>query len=91
MDVFEILAELDRREQQIEEKLKRITNANLDPFPFERIHTAKLLLKLIFEFREHIKADEFIQAGMKLRDLEIEGLKILPDVTFDHTKRKVNV
>ena len=57
---------------------------NLNPFPGERIQKAKLLLKLIYEFKKHIQADEFIQAGMKLRDLEIEGLKILPDETFGH-------
>lgn len=79
MDVFEILSELDRREQQIEEKLNRITNANLNPFPFERIQKAKLLLKLIFEFKESVKSDEFIIAGMKLRDLELEGLYVLSE------------
>ena len=40
------------------------------------ISRAELLLKLIYEFRKHIQADEFILAGMKLRDLEIEGLTI---------------
>ncbi|AFL84710.1 hypothetical protein Belba_2143 [Belliella baltica DSM 15883] len=79
MDVFEILTELDRREEQIEIKLKKIIEANLNPFPGDRIHKAKLLLKLIYEFKKHIQADEFILAGMKLRDLEIEGLMILPE------------
>ncbi|MCH7402242.1 hypothetical protein ACFOUP_18450 [Belliella kenyensis] len=77
MDVFEILSALDRREEQIEIKLKKIIEANLNPFPMDRIHKAKLLLKLIYEFKKHVEADEFILAGMKLRDLEIEGLKIL--------------
>ncbi|SIS50124.1 hypothetical protein [Belliella pelovolcani] len=77
MDVFEILAELERREEQIEIKLKKILQANLNPFPGDRIQKAKLLLKLIYEFKKHIQADEFIQAGMKMRDLEIEGLMIL--------------
>lgn len=76
MDVFEILAELDRRKEQIENKLKVLVEANLNPFPMDRIQKAKLLLKLIYEFRKHIQADEFILAGMKLRDLEIEGLII---------------
>lgn len=79
MDVFEILAELDRREEQIEIKLKKIIDDNLNPFPVERIEKAKLLPKLIYEFRKHIEADEFIQAEMKLRDLEIEGLTILEE------------
>lgn len=78
MDIFEILAELDTREEQIEIKLKKIIESNLSPFPSERIQKGKLLLKLIYEFKKHVEADEFIQAGMKLRDLEIEGLKILP-------------
>lgn len=78
MNVFEILAELDRREEQIGIKLDKIIEANLNPFPGERIQKAKLLLKLIYEFRNHVQADEFILAGMKLRDLEIEGLMILP-------------
>ncbi|MCH7415450.1 hypothetical protein MM213_18260 [Belliella sp. R4-6] len=77
MDVFEILAELDRREEQIKIKLKKIIEANLNPSPGERIQKAKLLLKLIHEFKEHVDADEFILAGMKLRDLEFEGLMIL--------------
>lgn len=76
-DVFEILAELERREEQIEVKLKKIIQANLNPFPGDRIQKAKLLLKLIYEFKKHIQEDEFILAGMKLRDLEIEGLMIL--------------
>ncbi|MCH7411763.1 hypothetical protein MM239_20420 [Belliella sp. DSM 111904] len=79
MGVFEILAELDRREVQIEIKLKKILEANLTPFPGDRIHKAKMLLKLIYEFKKHIQADEFFQAGMKLRDLEIEGLMILEE------------
>ncbi len=81
MDVFDILAELEKREAQIEEKLKKILEANLDPFPSDRIQKGKLLLKLIYEFKKHVESDDFIQAGMKLRDLEIEGLKVLPDKT----------
>ncbi|WP_373523486.1 hypothetical protein [Aquiflexum sp.] len=79
MDVFEIIAELEKRERQIEEKLHKITSANLNPFPMDRIQKGKLLLKLIFEFKKHVETDEFILAGMKLRDLEIEGLKVLPE------------
>lgn len=77
MDVFEILAVLDRREKQIEQKLQKILAANMDPFPFERIQKANTLLRLINEFRNHLKADEMIEAGMRLRDLELEGLEIL--------------
>lgn len=77
MDVFEILAVLDRKEEQIEQKLQKILSANMDPFPFERIQKAKTLLRLIYEFRNHLKADEMIEAGMRLRDLELEGLEIL--------------
>lgn len=79
MDVFEILAELERREDQVEIKLDKIIKANFNPFPIERIQKAKLLLKLIYEFKKHVEADEFTQAGMKLRDLEIEGLIILAE------------
>lgn len=78
MGIFEILAVLDRREEQIEHKLQRILAANMDPFPFERIQKAKTLLRLIYEFRNHVKEDEMIEAGMRLRDLELEGLEVLP-------------
>lgn len=80
MNVFEICGELDLKEQQIEEKLNKIIQANLDPFPFERLEKGKLLLKLIYEIKKHIEADEFILAGMRLRDLELQGLKIIEGV-----------
>ncbi len=65
MDVFEIIAELEQRERQIEEKLHKITSVNLHPFPMDRIQKGKLLLKLIYEFKKHVEADEFILAGTK--------------------------
>lgn len=77
MEEFEICDVLDLREQQIEEKLNKIISGNPDPFPFERLEKGKLLLKLIYEIKKHIDADEFILAGMKLRDLELQGLKVL--------------
>ncbi|WP_228779827.1 hypothetical protein [Aquiflexum lacus] len=79
MDVFEILAKLEQKEASIGEKLHKLTTANLNPFPMERIKKGKLLLKLIYEFKKHVEADEFILAGMKLRDLEMEGLRVLPE------------
>lgn len=78
MDIFEILSAMDKREEQIERKLQKIIASNMDPFPFERINKAKTLLKLIYEFKHHVKSDQLIEAGMRLRDLELEGLVILP-------------
>jgi hypothetical protein len=77
MDPSELIVQLKQREAQIEEKLNHIIQQNLDPFPFERIAKAKKLLSLIFECITYIKDDEILLAGMRLRDLEMEGLSIL--------------
>lgn len=77
MDIFEIIFELEKKEVQIENKLKVLVEANLNPFPMSRIQKGKKLLKLIYEFKKHVQEDDFIQAGMRLRDLEIEGLIII--------------
>lgn len=89
MDVFKICAELELREKQIDLKLNKIIQANLDPFPFERLEKGKLLLRLIYEIKKHIESDEYILAGMKLRDLELQGLHILDKEakTYHDSKR----
>ncbi len=77
MDPIELISQLKQREAQIEAKLDDIIRQNLNPFPFERIAKAKKLLSLIFECLTHIKEDEILIAGMRLRDLELEGLSII--------------
>ncbi|MDN3604107.1 hypothetical protein QWZ00_13380 [Belliella kenyensis] len=76
MDVFEVLGKLQLKEVQIEKKIQSLIEANLDPFPMDRLQKGKVLLSLIREFKMHVDADDFIQAGMRLRDLELEGLHI---------------
>ncbi|WP_373495807.1 hypothetical protein [Aquiflexum sp.] len=76
MDVIKVKSELKQREAQINEKLNKIIKSNLDPFPFERIDKAKKLIAMIHECQEYIESDNLLLAGMKLRDLELEGLVV---------------
>lgn len=76
MEIFELIHALEEREVQIENKLQKLVESNANPFPMGRIQKGKLLLKLIYEFKKHVEEDDFIQAGMRLRDLELEGLVI---------------
>jgi hypothetical protein len=76
MNVVIIKSELSQKEKQINEKLKKILDSNPDPFPFDRINKAKKLITLIHECQEHIESDNLLLAGMKLRDLELEGLVV---------------
>jgi hypothetical protein len=79
MNATELLQLIEEKEKQIDAKLDLIIRQNLNPFPFERIAKAKKLLFLIEECRFHIKHDDLIQAGMRIRDLELEGI-VLPDL-----------
>lgn len=90
MDPNELTIQLKQREAQIEAKLDNIIRQNLDPFPFERIAKAKKLLSLIFECLTHIKDDEILYAGMRLRDLELEGLSIIKPQEVMQNKIKKN-
>jgi hypothetical protein len=88
MDPNELIVQLREREVQIEAKLDNIIQQNLDPFPFERIAKAKKLLALIFECITLIKDDEILLAGMRLRDMELEGLPILKPQEAMHNRIK---
>jgi hypothetical protein len=74
MELMKVMSELELKEKLINQKLDSIIASNPDPFPFERINKAKKLISMIHECQGHIKADNLLLAGMKLRDLELEGL-----------------
>jgi hypothetical protein len=76
MDIASLIVGLDKREKQIEQKLTWILEQNPNPFPFERINKAKKLLGIIYQCRQHLKNDEWIEAGKCVRDLELEGLEV---------------
>ncbi|MBW3466811.1 hypothetical protein [Arthrospiribacter ruber] len=77
MDIFEILTLMDEKEIQVNKRLDSIISSNLDPFPFERINKGKALLKLMEEIRKYIETDQLLLAGMKLKELEYLGIKIV--------------
>ncbi|MCS4432870.1 hypothetical protein [Aquiflexum gelatinilyticum] len=74
MEVVKVKSELKQKEEQINLKLNMIISSNPNPFPFERINKAKKLIEMIHECQEYIESDNLLLAGMKLRDLELEGL-----------------
>ncbi|MCH6234498.1 hypothetical protein [Cognataquiflexum rubidum] len=74
MEVVKVKSELKQKEEQINQKLNKIIASNIDPFPFDRINKAKKLIAMIHECQKHIESDNLLLAGMKLRDLELEGL-----------------
>ncbi|MEX2513266.1 MAG: hypothetical protein WD398_10200 [Cyclobacteriaceae bacterium] len=75
-DISLIAMQLKNRETQIDRKISQLIDQNLDPFPFERLDKGKKLLELIKKVLQSIEEDNLIQAGMHIRDLEIEGLKL---------------
>ncbi len=51
MNVFEIIVELEKKERQIEEKLHKITIANLNPFPWIEYRKLNYCLSLYMNLR----------------------------------------
>jgi hypothetical protein len=79
MELMKVMSELVLKEKQINQKLDKILASNPDPFPFDRINKAKKLISMIHECQGYIKEDNLLLAGMKLRDMELEGL-VLKDI-----------
>jgi hypothetical protein len=75
-DISLIVMQLKNRQTQIDRKINQLIDQNPDPFPFERLDKGKKLIDLIKGVLQSIEEDNLIQAGMHIRDLEIEGLKL---------------
>jgi len=75
-DISLIVMQLKNRQAQIDRKINQLIDQNLDPFPFERLDKGKKLIELIKKILQAIEGDDLILAGMLIRDLEIEGLKL---------------
>lgn len=75
-DISVIVLQLKNRQTQIDRKINQLIDQNLDPFPFERLDKGKKLIELIQKALKSIEAEKLIEAGMHIKELEIEGLKI---------------
>ena len=75
-DISLIVLQLKNRQTQIDRKINQLIDQNLDPFPFERLDKGKKLCDLIQKALHSIEAENLIKAGMHLKELEIEGLKL---------------
>jgi hypothetical protein len=75
-DISLILLQLKNRQKQIDRKINQLIDQNLDPFPFERLDKGKKLIELIQKAIKSIEAENLIEAGMFIKELEMEGLKI---------------
>jgi hypothetical protein len=75
-DISLIVLQLKNREKQIDRKINQLIDQNLDPFPFERLDKGKKLIELIQKALKSIEAENLIEAGMLIKALEMEGLKI---------------
>jgi len=71
-----IVTQLKDRQIQIDRKINQQLILNLDPFPIDRLDKGNKLLALIGKTLQAIEADNLIQAGMHLKELELEGLKL---------------
>jgi len=75
-DISLIVMQLKNRQIQIDRKINQLIDQNLDPFPFERLEKGKKLIELIKKIQQAIEGDDLILAGMHIKELEIEGLKL---------------
>ncbi len=75
-DISLIVMQLKNRQTQIDRKINQLIDQNLDPFPFERLEKGKKLVELIKMILQAIEEDDLILAGMHIKELEIEGLKL---------------
>ncbi|WP_162418211.1 hypothetical protein [Cyclobacterium roseum] len=75
-DISMIVMQLKNRQTQIDRKINQLIDQNLDPFPFERLEKGKKLNELIQKILQAIEGDDLILAGMHIKELEIEGLKL---------------
>ena len=75
-DISLIVQQLKNKQSQIDKKIDRILDQNLDPFPFDRLNKGKKLIELINNALRSIEEDNLIQAGMYLKELEMEGFKL---------------
>lgn len=79
-DIPALLQELEDREKQIQAKLSKILEGNPNPFPHDKINTAKCLLELIGKAKEQIDKDNMEGLGVTLGKLKEVGLKIKNDL-----------
>ncbi|WP_339904775.1 hypothetical protein [uncultured Cyclobacterium sp.] len=75
-DISVIVLQLKNRQTQIDRKINQLIDQNLDPFPFERLDKGKKLIELIQKALQSIESEKLIEAGMHIKELELEGLKI---------------
>lgn len=75
-DISLIVIQLKNRQNQIDKKINQLIDQNLDPFPFERLEKGKKLIELIKKILYAIEGDDLILAGMHIKELEMEGLKL---------------
>lgn len=75
-DISLIVQQLRNRQNQIEKKINQLLSQNLDPFPFDRLDKGKKLFELIQKTLAAIEADDLIQAGIHIKELEIAGLTL---------------
>lgn len=75
-DISLIVMQLKNRQIQIDRKIDQLIDQNLDPFPFERLEKGKKLIELIKKILQAIEGDDLILAGMHIKELEMEGLKL---------------
>ncbi|WP_339924189.1 hypothetical protein [uncultured Cyclobacterium sp.] len=75
-DISLIVMQLKNNQTQTDRKINQLIDQNLDPFPFERLDKGKRLIELIQKALQSIESEKLIEAGMHIKELEMEGLKI---------------
>lgn len=72
-DLSLIVTQLMDRQIQIDREINQQLVLKLDPLPFDRLDKGNKLLALIGKTLEAIEANNLIQAGMHIKELEMEG------------------